>query len=75
MLNTGPQGLVASDDILMNTKGCCVNQASQFVPDWLIKMPIAWAGQKSGAEQRFPELGISTGTTVGGDEEEEVTMG
>jgi hypothetical protein len=37
----------------MYTSFCCVNLALQVLPEWLIKMPIAWAGQERREGAKF----------------------
>lgn len=46
-----------------------------MIPDWLIKMPTAWTGQKRGAEQRFQDLGSEVGTIRKGEEKEGAAKG
>jgi hypothetical protein len=47
------------EEILAYTSFCCINLAPCVIPDWLIKMPTAWAGQKSRGGAKVPERGVS----------------
>ena len=48
----------------MDISLCCVNFVPQVIPDWLKNMSTAWAGQRRGAEGRFPGLGSQAGTMM-----------
>ena len=59
MLNTASQDLVVPRlvRILAYTRFCCANLVPQVIPDWVIKLPTAWVGQKREGRAKVPAWG------------------